>query len=157
VGFMRGRAEHQGNRNYFGQARIDAAPTSRIYQQLVRIATLREKTPALQKGLMLPLRFQGDQAAFYRVYQKGSTHQIALVLLNKGDAPAAFEVSQYVQAGRWTPALGGKALTVVEGGSLHSTVPAHDVQVYLLDANATRADLIEQLDRLMDEKGHPGA
>jgi hypothetical protein len=154
---MRGRAEHQGNRNYFGQERINAAPKSRIYQQLVRIAQLRARTPALQKGLMLPLQFKGDQAAFYRVYQKGGQHQIALVLLNKGDAPASFDITDYVQPGTWKATLGGESIKVADGAALHATVGAHDVQVYLLDAAATRADLVIQLTRLMNEKGHPGA
>jgi glycosidase len=155
VGFMRGRAEHQGNRNYFGQQRIDAAPRSRIYQQLKRIALLRARLPALQKGLMLPVRIAGDQAVFYRVYQKGATHQLALVLLNKGDAAADIEVTDYLQAGTWKPALGGAPVTVAEGGALTGRVGAHDVQVYLLDAAATRADLVGELSRLMAEKGHP--
>ncbi|WP_027484999.1 alpha-amylase family glycosyl hydrolase [Rhodanobacter sp. OR87] len=155
TGFERGKAEHQGNRNYYGQQRIDAAPKSPIYQHLKRIAQLREKTPALQRGLMLPLRFAGNQAAFYRVYQQGGTHQIALVLLNKGDATASFDVSDYLQPGRWTPALGGTAIDVAEGGRLHASVPAHDVQVYLLDAAAKRADLVAELTRLMQERGHP--
>jgi len=155
IGFERGKAEHEGNRNYFGQARIDAAPKSPIYQQLKRIATLRENTPALQRGLMLPIRFAGQQAAFYRVYQQGDTHQIALVLLNKGDQPAAFEVSDKLQAGAWKPAFGGEAIKVANGDALKTTVAAHDVQVYLLDAQATRPDLVAELTRLMEERGHP--
>jgi glycosidase len=155
TGFERGKAEHQGNRNYYGQQRIDAASKSPIYRQLKRIASLREKTPALQRGLMLPIRFAGNQAAFYRVYQQGDTHQIALVLLNKGDVPAPFDIGDYLQAGRWQPALGGAAIDVAEGGYLHASVPAHDVQVYLLDATATRADLVAELTRLMQERGHP--
>ncbi|HEX7112175.1 MAG TPA: alpha-amylase family glycosyl hydrolase [Mizugakiibacter sp.] len=155
TGFMRGRGEHAGNRNYYGQARIGAAPRSPIYRQLVRIARLRAATPALQRGLMLPLRFAGDQAAFYRVYQHAGAHQIALVLLNKGDAPARFAVADYLQAGRWKAALGGRSVRVRDGGRLIASVPAHGVQVYLLDAPVTRADLAAQLDRLMAEKGHP--
>jgi glycosidase len=155
TGFERGKAEHQGNRNYYGQQRIDAASKSPIYRQLKRIASLREKTPALQRGLMLPIRFAGNQAAFYRVYQQGDTHQIALVLLNKGDVPAPFDIGDYLQAGYWQPVLGGAAIDVAEGGHLHASVPAHDVQVYLLDATATRADLVAELTRLMQERGHP--
>lgn len=155
TGFERGKAEHQGNRNYYGQQRIDAAAKSPIYRQLKRIAQLREKTPALQRGLMLPLHFAGNQAAFYRVYQKGDVHQIALVLLNKGDAAASFDVGDYLQAGRWTSAFGDKAVDVSTGGKLHATVAAHDVQVYLLDAPATRPDLIAELTRLTRERGHP--
>ena len=155
TGFERGKAEHEGNRNYFGQARIDAAPKSPIYQQLKRIATLRENTPALQRGLMLPIRFAGQQAAFYRVYQQGDVHQIALVLLNKGDQPATFAVGDKLQAGEWKPAFGGKAITVADDGTLKASVAAHDVQVYLLDAPATRQDLVAELTRLMEERGHP--
>jgi len=155
IGFERGRAEHQGNRNYFGQERIDAAPRSRIYRQLTRIARLREKTPALQRGLMLPVRIEGDQAVFYRVYQKGDVHQIALVLLNKGDTAAEMVVAPYLQAGTWKPALGGDAVTVSEGGALKARVGAHDVQVYVLDAAVQRRDLAAQLALLMEERGHP--
>lgn len=155
TGFERGKAEHEGNRNYYGQQRIDAAANSPIYRQLKRIALLREKTPALQRGLMLPIHFAGDQAAFYRVYQQGDAHQIALVLLNKGDATAQFNVSDYLQAGRWKPAFGGAAINVTEGGSLHASVAAHDAQIYLLDAAVKRADLAAELTRLMEERGHP--
>ena len=155
TGFERGKAEHQGNRNYYGQQRIDAASNSPIYRQLKRIAQLRENTPALQRGLMLPIHFAGNQAAFYRVYQKGGEHQIALVLLNKGDAAAQFDVGDYLQAGRWQPVFGGAAIDVAEGERLHASVPAHDAQVYLLDAVARRADLVAELTRLMQERGHP--
>lgn len=155
TGFERGKAEHEGNRNYFGQARIDAAPKSPIYQQLKRIATLRENTPALQRGLMLPIRFAGQQAAFYRVYQQGDAHQIALVLLNKGDQPATFAVGDKLQAGEWKPAFGGKTIDVADGGTLKTRVAAHDAQVYLLDAPVTRPDLVAELTRLMEERGHP--
>ncbi|HEY8586338.1 MAG TPA: alpha-amylase family glycosyl hydrolase [Rhodanobacter sp.] len=155
TGFERGKAEHQGNRNYYGQARIDSAAASPIYRQLKRIAQLRQNTPALQRGLMLPLKFAGDQAAFYRVYQKGDVHQIALVLLNKADAPAEFAVSDYLQTGRWQSALGGGPIDVAAGDALHTTVAAHDVQVYLLDAVAQRADLVVELTRLMRERGRP--
>jgi len=155
TGFERGRGEHEGNRNYYGQPRVDAGPSSPIYQHLKRIAQLREKTPALQRGLMLPLRFAGDQAAFYRVYQKGDTHQIALVLLNKGDQPADFTISDDLQPGPWKAAFGDKVIDVANGASLHASVGAHDVQVYLLDAIATRSDLVAELMRLMQERGHP--
>ena len=155
IGFERGKAEHQGNRNYYGQSRIDAAPKSLIYQHLKRIALLREHTIALQRGLMLPIRFAGQQAAFYRVYQRGDTHQIALVLLNKGDQPAAFEISDKLQSGHWKPALDGAPIDIPAHGNLKATVAAHDVQVYLLDATASQPDLVAELTRSMQERGHP--
>jgi len=149
TGFERGTAEHAGNRNYYGQERIDAAKDSPIYRQLKRIANLRAQTPALQRGLQVDVELQGDRAVFYRVLQDDKTHQIALVLLNKGGAPAQFVVRQGLQAGRWTPALGGAAVDVAEGGQLETTVAAHDVAVFLLDAPVTEASLKADLDRGM--------
>lgn len=149
TGFERGTAEHAGNRNYYGQPRIDAAADSRIYQQLRRIATLRAKTPALQRGLQVDIELQGDRAAFYRVLQDGKTQQIALVLLNKGAAPQRFEVREALQAGRWVPAFGGAAITVAQGGALEAQVGPHDVAVFLLDAPVTDATLKTLVERGM--------
>ena len=148
-GFMRGTAEHAGNRNYFGQPRVDAAVGHPIRTNLKRIARVRAASPALQRGLQLNLLLQGDRAAFYRVHQHGGKHQIALVLLNKGDAPAAFAIRDYLQAGAWRAAIGGGVIEVADGGALSATVPAHGVEVYLLDAAVTRGDLKAQLDTAM--------
>ena len=68
---------------------------------------------------------------------------------------AQFDVGDYLQAGRWQPVFGGAAIDVAEGERLHASVPAHDAQVYLLDAVARRADLVAELTRLMQERGHP--
>src|SRR5690606_18485070 len=149
TGFMRGAGEHEGNRNYFGQERVDAAVGHPIRENLKRIAQMRAASPALQRGLQLNLVLDGDRAAFYRVYQHDGEHQIALVLLNKGDAAADFEVRDYLQAGTWQAASGGGTAEVVPGGRLSATVPAHGVEVYLLDAPVTRPDLQAELARLM--------
>ena len=149
TGFMRGTAEHAGNRNYFGQERLDAAVGHPIREQLKRIARVRAASPALQRGLQLNVLLQGDRAAFYRVYQHGDAHQVALVLLNKGDAPATFEVRDHLQAGRWRAAIGGGSVEVGEGGALTATVPAHGVEVYLLDAPVSDAGLRTALAPLM--------
>ena len=149
TGFERGTKEHAGNRNYYGQERIDAASASPIYPRLKRIANLRAATPALQRGLQVDVEMQGDQAAFYRVLQEGKTAQIALVLLNKGATPARFVVRQGLQAGTWKPAFGGAAIDVAVGGQLESTVAPHDVAVFLLDAPVTDASLKAQLDHAM--------
>lgn len=149
TGFERGRAEHAGNRNYFGQARIDAARGHPIRESLKRVANVRAASPALQRGLQLNVELRGDRAVFYRVYQHAGRAQIALVLLNKGDTAADFQVSAYLQAGRWRSALGGGEVEVADGGSLRASVPAHGVEVYLLDAPATRADLVVALDPAM--------
>ena len=149
TGFMRGAGEHEGNRNYFGQERVDAAVGHPIRENLKRVARVRAASPALQRGLQLNLVLDGDRAAFYRVHQRDGEHQIALVLLNKGDAPADFEVRDYLQAGAWRAAIGGGTVEVAAGGSLSATVPAHGVEVYLLDAPVTRPDLQAELARLM--------
>ena len=149
TGFMRGTAEHAGNRNYFGQQRIDAAVSNPIRENLKRIARVRAASPALQRGLQLNLLLQGDRAAFYRVIAHGGDQQIALVLLNKGEAPATFEIAEYLQAGGWRAAIGGDVVEVADGGTLSATVPAHGVEVYLLDAAVRRGDLKAKLDKAM--------
>ena len=149
TGFERGAAEHAGNRNYYGQERIDAAADSRIYRQLRRIAKLRASTPALQRGLQVNIELKGDRAAFYRVLQDGKTHQIALVLLNKGGTAQSFEVRQALESGRWVPAFGGAPIEAIPGGALHAVVAPHDVAVFVLDAPVSDATLKTLVDREM--------
>jgi len=143
TGFMRGRAEHAGNRNYFGQERIDAAPRSPIHGPLRRIASLRRDTPALQRGLQLNLLLEGDRAAFYRVYEHGGVAQTALVLLNKGDAALDFELDEYLQPGTWRDALDGQAVEV--GTRLDIAVPAHGMRVLLREEPLTDPALRQRL------------
>ncbi len=149
TGFERGTAEHAGNRNYYGQARVDAAADSPIYRQLRRIANLRAQTPALQRGMQVNIEMQGDRAAFYRVLQQGKTAQIALVLLNKGGAPADFSIQASLQPGQWTSAFGGRVVDVPPGGTLDTTVAPHDVAVFLLQAPVRDPTLKTELDRGM--------
>lgn len=155
IGFMRGKAEHMGNRNYFGQQRVNAAPSSRIYRALKRIAHARARTPALQRGLQVTVELKGDRAAFYRVYQHEGDHQIALVLLNKGDQVARFTVSQFMQAGIWRSAMEAAAIAVPAGGELSVAVPAHGVEVYVLDAPVTRMDFVARLAQAMQLARRP--
>src|SRR5690606_10841677 len=61
TGFMRGRGEHAGNRNYFGQERIDAARGNPIRAALKRIADVRRASPALQRGLQVDVRLQRSE------------------------------------------------------------------------------------------------
>ena len=131
TGFMRGTAEHAGNRNYFGQANIDAAPKSPIYQQLQRIAKVRQANVALQRGLQLNLVMQNDQAAFLRVFQHAGQSQTALVLLNKGAVPRDFALDLRVPNGTWKNAFDATEVQLAAGQTL--TVAANDVQVYLRD------------------------
>jgi cyclomaltodextrin glucanotransferase len=151
-GFMRGRPEHAGNRNYFGQERVNAAPASPIYQNLKRIANLRRHSIALQKGLQLDVELQGDRAVFYRVYENAGIAQTALVLLNKGARPQTFDVHDYLQAGQWRDGLSGEATTFAERASI--AVPAHGVRVYFFDKPLTRADIRARLVQLMTHKGN---
>jgi len=152
IGFMRGKPEHDGNRNYFGAERIATAPSHTIHRNLSRIAHVRAASEALQRGLQLNVELKGDRAAFYRVYQHEGVSQIALVLLNKGDAPATFDVKQYVQPGKWRAAIAGGETKVRAGGSLKANVPAHGVEVFLLDAPIAQPQLRAQLDALMKVK-----
>jgi len=147
---MRGRAEHAGNRAYFGQPRVDAAPKSPIFAPLQRIARLRAATPALQRGLQVNERLQGDEAVFFRVLQHGEVAQTALVLLNKGDSAKTFTVARYVQAGRWRDALDGGSLQV--DASLKAEAPAHGVKVYVLDAAVQQPALQAELDKAMADQ-----
>ncbi|WP_425479908.1 alpha-amylase family glycosyl hydrolase [Xanthomonas maliensis] len=150
IGFMRGRAEHAGNRNYLGAERIAAAPRSPIFAPLRAIARLRSQTPALQRGLQVDLRLQGTQAAFLRVYQHAGIRQTALVLLNKGDQPATITVERFLQPGHWRDALAGGTVDVQ--GRLAAEVPAHGVRVLLSDAPIDDRALRRQLDAQMAEQ-----
>ena len=140
---MRGRAEHDGNRNYYGQERVDAAGKSPIHPALKRIATLRRDSPALQRGLQLNLRLEGDEAVFYRVYEHEGVNQTALVLLNKGDAPRNMRVDDYLQSGTWRDGFSGRKIKV--GKQLRIDVPAHGVRVLFFEQRLTRDDLRARL------------
>ena len=145
TGFMRGTAEHSGNRNYFGTERIAAARSNPIQQALTRIANVRRATPALQRGLQVNLELQGTRAAFYRVLQHAGTSQTALVLLNKGDAPTTFALDTHVQPGRWQSRI-NNVLHQVTSEPLRIEVPAHGVDVLVLNGPITEPGLIAELD-----------
>jgi cyclomaltodextrin glucanotransferase len=147
MGFMRGRPEHGGNRNYSGVEGIAAAKASPIRAALARIAQVRAASPALQRGLQVNLELAGHRAAFYRVVQHAGTAQIALVLLNKGDAPERFTVGLMLQPGAWRDALDGAPVDVPPGGTRSAEVPPHGARVYLLDAPVTEPALVAALDK----------
>jgi len=151
TGFMRGRPEHAGNRNYFGQERVDAAPRSPIYQALKSVANVRRNSIALQRGLQLNVSLKGDTAVFYRVYENAGVAQTALVLLNKGDAEQTIDVRDWLESGDWRDAFGGATQTVAD--HLAAAVPAHGVRIYFHDQPLTRADARARLAALMKDKG----
>lgn len=149
IGFMRGRVEHAGNRNYYGVANIELARTHPIRQKLARIAAVRAASPALQRGLQLVLEMAGDRAAFYRVLQLDGEAQTALVLLNKGHSATEFTLAERLQPGRWRNALDVEVIDVDGAADQRFTVAAHDVAVWLLDGPVTLPALRAELDALM--------
>jgi cyclomaltodextrin glucanotransferase len=149
IGFRAGLDEHEGNRDYFGQENVDRASSHPIHAALKRVANVRKNSLALQRGLQVNMDFLGRTAAFYRVYQKGDVTQTALVLLNGGDEPHDFLVSQWLTPGKWRDAFTGEAREVAATGpELAATVAPHDVGVFLLDGVVTDPQLIEKLDYL---------
>jgi glycosidase len=153
TGFMRGKAEHEGNRNYYGQARIDEGLKHPIYLNLQRIARVRRESIALQKGLQLNLLLDKNRAAFYRVYQHGDTVQTALVLLNKSDKAAKFSLHDNLQAGQWRSAINNTSYRIDPlKPRFKMEVPAHGVEVLLLDSAVQNPVLIQKLDALMAAK-----
>lgn len=149
TGFMRGAAEHAGNRNYYGQQRIDAAGDSAIYRNLKRIANLRRDSIALQRGLQLNLVLKGDTGAFYRVYEHDRQAQTALVLLNKADKASTLRLETLLQAGTWRDGFDGSQVRIDDRLALE--VPAHGVRVLFYDGALTNADLCK---RLAEDMGH---
>ncbi len=150
-GFMRGRVEHHGNRNYFGTEGIAAARQSPIRSALSRVAHVREGSVALQRGLQLDIELGGDRAAFYRVYEHADQMQTALVLLNKGDQKQRFTLGDHQQAGSWRDAFNASAapMKIASGNQAEFDVGPHGVAVWLLDAPITEPSLRARLDQLM--------
>lgn len=149
IGFMRGSSEHQGNRNYYGLKNIQKAKNNEIYQSLTKIALLRKKTIALQRGLQINLKFEHHKASFYRVYEHNGVYQTALVLLNKSNSTKTFEVSKYLSQGQWSNAFNKNKIEIKNGQSLITSVPAHQVSVYLLNQPNNNQAFITKLNQLM--------
>ena len=145
VNFMTGKGEHEGNRNYFGQSRINTAPRHPVHQQLSRIANLRKETPALQRGLQVNLTFDGDIAAFYRVLQTSEITQSALVVLNKSNTPQDVVLTELLNTGRWIDAFSQESIVVDQQRPLTLTVADNGVRVLLLDQALHNPALLERL------------
>ena len=149
IAFMAGNKEHEGNRNYFGPENIARAKANPIHASLAKIAEIRQKSPALQRGLQVNLEFSGDRASFLRVYERGQESQMALVLLNKGGASAHFTVGRWLDAGEWRDASSGKNMAVRRGEPLAIEVPAHGVRVLLKAGGTEDPALRAELDQAM--------
>lgn len=146
INFMTGKPEHQGNRNYLGQQRIEQAKSHPIHNNLTRIAHVRKQHIALQKGLQINLEFKGDLASFYRVYQDKEQQQMALVLLNKGDDSQTLTLDKMLNAGVWQDALTGDVIEVPVGeNSMAFDVPAHGVRVLILNQAVSNPELVAAL------------
>jgi glycosidase len=153
MGFMRGKAEHQGNRNYLGQSNIELAKSHKIHAALTNIANVRKKVPALQNGLQVNIELAGNKAAFYRVLVKDDVSQTALVLLNKGDQEAEFLIEKYLQAGNWVSQMSDDQVSINQSNiQLKANVAAHGVQIWLHQGPISNQLLLDELKRLMDNK-----
>ena len=146
INFMTGKPEHKGNRNYLGQQRIEQAKNHVIHHELTNIAHVRKNSVALQRGLQVNLDFKGDVASFYRVYQNNDENQTALVLLNKGDSEAEFNIDEMLSTGLWTDAILGKEYKI-DSNNLHLNikVKGHGATVLLLNSPVNNAELRAQL------------
>jgi cyclomaltodextrin glucanotransferase len=148
--FMHGKAEHSGNRNYYGAANIKAARNSEVFKKLAKIAGIRKQSLALQKGLQENVDFRGHKAAFYRVYEKDGVSQTALVLLNKGNQVEKFEIDKFVSTGTWTDAHSGEQIAVASNNRVIKTsVAPHDIKVLLFNDKVNHPDFIRRLQRHM--------
>ena len=145
IGFMRGTAEHAGNRNYVGQERLDQAKDNAIQQALTKIANVRKNTVSLQRGVQVNIELNGHRAAFYRVIDNEDAHETALVLLNKGNSLESFDISEFMQSGEWVEQLTGQTLTVASSASLKTTVKPNGVQVWVRQGEVDNRDLFEQI------------
>ena len=143
VGYMRGTAEHAGNRNYVGQDVLDSAMSHPIGIALKRIANVRKTTPALQRGIQVNVELNGHKAIFYRILQNQDNAQTALVLLNKSNQADNFTVSNYLQEGEWVERLSGEKRTIEKGQALQSLVAPNGVQVWVLEGAPSNEALLE--------------
>jgi cyclomaltodextrin glucanotransferase len=149
IGFRAGANEHTGNRDYFGQQNVEVAKTHPIRAELARIANLRKTSIALQRGLQVNDRLDGDVAVFYRVYEKDGGAQTALVALNKGDEATSVHVSQLLSAGTWRDSFTGQPFPVdSDAASLSIDVPAHGVRVLMFDRPVSNRQMLQRLDQL---------
>lgn len=148
--YMKGTAEHEGNRNYIGQERLDAGREHIIFKNLAQIADVRKATPALQSGLQVNHTLAGNQAVFFRVLQTEQTQQIALVLLNKANEASDFTITDMLQSGIWQERVSGPTKEITD--NLKTTVAGNGVQVWVLNEQVTNPELLNELRHAMAYK-----
>jgi cyclomaltodextrin glucanotransferase len=149
MGFRAGRDQHSGNRDYFGEENIAAASNHPVRAALARIAKIRQRSVAVQRGLQANIELGENTAAFFRVYEKDGVNQTALVLLNKGDDAAVYRVSQCLSYGSWRDAVRGEIFYVTAAQrEIATELGAHEARVLLFDAATTDPGLLAELHRL---------
>ena len=115
TGFRRGQGEHAGNRDYYGQDKVDWGVNHPIRRALIDIAQVRKRSVALQRGVQINDTFSTDTASFIRAYQDESVSELALVMLNK--SAEARSVSLTVpHSCNYKEALTGREMTIERGG-----------------------------------------
>lgn len=148
--FSTGLKEHEGNRNYFGQERVNQAKNHVIHNNLTKIAHIRKANVALQRGLQVNLDFTQHTASFYRIYQHDGVNQTALVLLNKADEASTVTVDKLLVSGEWRDAANGETVSVQDKQKrLSLEVPANGVRVLLLDKPVNNPQLIKKIKKSM--------
>lgn len=151
IGFRAGTDQHRGNRDYFGQDNVERAKSHPIRVALQKIANIRKNSVALQRGLQVNLAFAEDTAVFIRAFQKDDERETALVLLNKADEAAIFDVSDWLFGARWRNVGGGEALRIdTAGAPVQVSVPAHGAIVYVTNDAITDQELVFELRRLQE-------
>ena len=87
------------------------------------------------------------------MYQHAGVYQSALVLLNKSGKQQTFSLKQLIEAGVWHSAINKNSTTISKNKArLKIRVPAHGVEVLLLDRALQNPVLIQKLDALMVAK-----
>ncbi len=150
IGFERGKGEHFGNRNYYGKDNIEKAKTHKIAKRLTKIANARKANIALQKGLQVPVKLDGDQAMFYRIYQYQNTNQTALVLLNKSDQKAELIVPENLPKGDWVDAFSTSDADLKPREKV--TLEPHSVKVFIMNDAIDSPALLSQAKKSMDAR-----
>ncbi len=155
IGFEAGAREHAGNRNYFGQENVERARNHGIRAALSAVAGLRQRVPALQRGLQVNLEFGDDTAVFYRILRHGGTEQTALVLLNKSDDAVRIPVAEWTGPDGqvdWRDAASGMPVSLA-GPERPVTVDAHGVRVLVARWLPRDRDVVARLARLQAALG----
>ncbi|WP_084404907.1 Ig-like domain-containing protein [Aliagarivorans taiwanensis] len=152
MAFEQCKTEHGGNRNFFGQDRINQAKSNPIYKALSRVGQMRRDNVALQRGLQFNIDVRGNEASILRVYQHDGVNQTALVLLNKNSSSTNISVNRYLTPGSWRDAETGDTIEVAN--SISAEVPANGIKVYIYDEPIENDELEQLIDSRMQLHGY---